>query len=257
MNRAVHWLAAVLGLCISASAAAQIVVGQTAGFSGPVAAGVKEISDGAKLYLDNVNAQGGVNGQKIEVVAMDDKFDPKLAAENAKALITADGLLRRGQAVAMKPQADAAFEQVVAFAARQFLAAADHIFAVIGVDQPGIVADAGLVGIRADAVKDVGMRRPLDRAGRPDDLEGAHLGDAGGFFQFERRKRGGDGRHAAGPRRGRGPQDTHRPPRRPDRADRRRGHRAVEAPARNGKAARARRAILLCQVPRAPPGGPG
>ncbi|MGD9832606.1 MAG: ABC transporter substrate-binding protein [Piscinibacter sp.] len=88
MNRALHWLAAVVGLCISASAGAQIVVGQTAGFSGPVAAGVKEISDGAKLYLDSVNAQGGVNGQKIEVVAMDDKFDPKLAAENAKALIT-------------------------------------------------------------------------------------------------------------------------------------------------------------------------
>lgn len=88
MNRAMHWLAAVLGLCISASAGAQIVVGQTAGFSGPVAAGVKEVSDGAKLYLDSVNAQGGVNGQKIEVVAMDDKFDPKLAAENAKALIT-------------------------------------------------------------------------------------------------------------------------------------------------------------------------
>ena len=87
MNRAMHCLAAVLGLCISASAAAQIVVGQTAGFSGPVAAGVKEISDGAKLYLDSVNAQGGVNGQKIEVVAMDDKFDPKLAAENAKVLI--------------------------------------------------------------------------------------------------------------------------------------------------------------------------
>ncbi len=87
MNRAMHWLAAVLGLCISASAGAQIVVGQTAGFSGPVAAGVKEISDGAKLFLDNVNAQGGVNGQKIEVVAMDDKFDPKLAAENAKVLI--------------------------------------------------------------------------------------------------------------------------------------------------------------------------
>ncbi len=88
MNRAMHWLAAVLGLCISASAGAQIVVGQTAGFSGPVAAGVKEISDGAKLYLDSINAQGGVNGQKIEVVAMDDKFDPKLAAENAKVLIT-------------------------------------------------------------------------------------------------------------------------------------------------------------------------
>lgn len=88
MKRTLHWLAAVLGLCIGASAGAQILVGQTAGFSGPVAAGVQEVSDGAKLYLDHVNAQGGVNGQKIEIVAMDDKFDPKLAAENAKVLIT-------------------------------------------------------------------------------------------------------------------------------------------------------------------------
>ena len=88
MNRVTHWLAAIAGLCISASAGAQILIGQTAGFSGPVAAGVKEVADGAKLYIDATNAQGGVNGQKIEIVAMDDKFDPKLAAENAKVLIT-------------------------------------------------------------------------------------------------------------------------------------------------------------------------
>ena len=53
-----------------------------------MAAGVVETTDGAKLYLDAINAQGGVNGQKIELVQMDDKFDPKLAAENAKVLIT-------------------------------------------------------------------------------------------------------------------------------------------------------------------------
>ena len=34
-----------------------------------------------------VNAKGGVNGQKIELIALDDKFDPKLAAENARKLI--------------------------------------------------------------------------------------------------------------------------------------------------------------------------
>ena len=63
MKRIVHWLAAVLGLCIAASAGAQILIGQTSGFSGPVAAGVKEVSDGAKLYIDATNAKGGVNGQ--------------------------------------------------------------------------------------------------------------------------------------------------------------------------------------------------
>ena len=66
---------------------AQIVVGQTAGFTGAVAASVKEATDGAKLYIDAVNAKGGVNGQKIELVSMDDKFDPKTAAANARTLI--------------------------------------------------------------------------------------------------------------------------------------------------------------------------
>src|SRR5438067_8297312 len=70
-----------------ASAYGQIVVGQTAGFSGPVAAGVKETTDGAKLWFDAVNAKGGVAGQPIELVSLDDRFDPKLAAENAKKLV--------------------------------------------------------------------------------------------------------------------------------------------------------------------------
>ncbi|SHL99059.1 ABC transporter substrate-binding protein [Rhizobacter sp. OV335] len=73
---------------LAASAAAQIMIGQTAGFTGAVAAGVKETTDGAKMYFDAVNARGGINGQPIELVSLDDKFDPKLAAENAKKLIT-------------------------------------------------------------------------------------------------------------------------------------------------------------------------
>jgi len=66
---------------------AQILIGQTAGYSGQVAASVKEAADGAMLYLDAVNAKGGVNGQKIELVSLDDKFDPKIAGENARMLI--------------------------------------------------------------------------------------------------------------------------------------------------------------------------
>ncbi len=87
MRTVVGWLAALAGVCVSLSASAQILVGQTSGFSGPVAAGVKEVADGARLYLDAVNAKGGVNGQLVELISLDDKFDPKLAAENAKKLI--------------------------------------------------------------------------------------------------------------------------------------------------------------------------
>ncbi|AOW14793.1 amino acid ABC transporter substrate-binding protein [Hydrogenophaga crassostreae] len=68
-------------------AQAQILIGQTAGFSGPVAAGVKETTDGAKLYFDAINAKGGVGGQKIELISLDDQFDPKQAAENGRILV--------------------------------------------------------------------------------------------------------------------------------------------------------------------------
>lgn len=86
------WIAAALCATLGA-AQAQLLVGQTAGFTGQVAAGVKEASDGAKLYIDMVNAKGGVNGQKIELIALDDKFDPKLAAENARKLIEENNVL--------------------------------------------------------------------------------------------------------------------------------------------------------------------
>jgi branched-chain amino acid transport system substrate-binding protein len=79
-------LLAALAVC-APLAHAQIVVGQTSGFTGPVAPGVKENTEGAKLYFDHVNAQGGVHGQRIELVSLDDKFDPKLTAENAKKLV--------------------------------------------------------------------------------------------------------------------------------------------------------------------------
>ena len=86
--------ALVLGsLVLGGAAQGQILIGQTAGFSGPVASGVKETTDGAKLYIDYINAKGGVNGQNIELVSLDDKFDPKLAAENAMQLIVDKNVL--------------------------------------------------------------------------------------------------------------------------------------------------------------------
>lgn len=80
-------------MCMSGIAASQILIGQTAGFTGPVGAGVTETTEGAKLYLDTINSRGGIAGQKIELISVDDKFDPKLAAENARKLIEVDGVI--------------------------------------------------------------------------------------------------------------------------------------------------------------------
>jgi len=60
-----RWCTACLLLVIAQWGQAQILIGQTAGFTGAVAAGVKETLEGAKLHLDAVNAKGGVNGKTI------------------------------------------------------------------------------------------------------------------------------------------------------------------------------------------------
>lgn len=78
-------LAAAVGLL--APAAAQIKIGQTAGLTGAVAASVQEATSGARLYLDAVNSKGGIAGQKLLLVSLDDKFDPKLSQANARTLI--------------------------------------------------------------------------------------------------------------------------------------------------------------------------
>ena len=57
--------AALLLALLGTAAHAQILIGQSAGFSGPVAAGVKETTDGARLYLNAVNAKGASTGKRL------------------------------------------------------------------------------------------------------------------------------------------------------------------------------------------------
>lgn len=78
---------ATLLSALSLSAAAEIRVGQVAAFTGPVAAGVTEITKGAQLHFDGINARGGVNGKKIRLVSVDDQFNPKLSSQKALELI--------------------------------------------------------------------------------------------------------------------------------------------------------------------------
>ncbi len=74
-------------------AQAQALVGQTVGITGSAAVTVKESMLGAQLYIDHVNARGGVHGQPVEIVSLDDKFDPKLTLANTRTLIEDKGVL--------------------------------------------------------------------------------------------------------------------------------------------------------------------
>lgn len=67
-----------------------ILIGQAIGVTGQIAGSVREMNGGARAYIEAVNRQGGVNGRRIEIRTLDDRFDPKLSAANADILINRD-----------------------------------------------------------------------------------------------------------------------------------------------------------------------
>jgi branched-chain amino acid transport system substrate-binding protein len=85
-----NWLSVLAAFALAGfagSAHADIIIGQTVGITGAVAATVKEADTGARLYIDHINAKGGIRGEKIELARLDDRFDVKQAVENARILI--------------------------------------------------------------------------------------------------------------------------------------------------------------------------
>jgi len=71
-------------------AQAPIKIGVIEPLSGPVAASGNYVRMGAEIARDWINAKGGVNGRKIELVIEDNKSDPKEAASAAEKLIVRD-----------------------------------------------------------------------------------------------------------------------------------------------------------------------
>ena len=64
-----------------------VIVGQSAVFSGQGADTGNHYRSGIELYFDKVNTAGGVNGRALQLVALDDAYDPKRTAENTHTLI--------------------------------------------------------------------------------------------------------------------------------------------------------------------------
>lgn len=87
-------LAALAATAAAGALAAEepIVIGQSVSLTGPVAEHGQGVAQGARLYVDAVNASGGVNGRRITLVVLDDGGDAKRAAENAKQLIERDNV---------------------------------------------------------------------------------------------------------------------------------------------------------------------
>lgn len=80
---------AVAAVALMASPAfAQIKIGSAGPMTGPDAAFGEQMRRGAEMAVSEINAAGGVNGQKLELVIGDDACDPKQATAVANKMVT-------------------------------------------------------------------------------------------------------------------------------------------------------------------------
>jgi hypothetical protein len=83
-------LALTLAPAAPALAAEPYRVGMTAGITGPVATTWVPIAEVFKLYVNKLNADGGINGHPVQVIYEDDRGEPARAGTNAKKLVEQD-----------------------------------------------------------------------------------------------------------------------------------------------------------------------
>lgn len=65
----------------------KVLIGQSAAIAGPAAALGTGMRQGARAYFDYINSQGGVHGRKIELVTLDDGYEPSRTIPNTKKFI--------------------------------------------------------------------------------------------------------------------------------------------------------------------------
>src|ERR1700743_3140523 len=70
----------------------EVKVGNIMPYSGP-ASSYGVIGKAEKAYIDMINAEGGVNGRKINFVSYDDGYSPPKAVEQARKLVESDEVL--------------------------------------------------------------------------------------------------------------------------------------------------------------------
>src|ERR671910_668630 len=77
-----------LGLAFSSAASAQIKIGVAGPITGPNAAFGAQLKNGAEQAVEDINAAGGINGQKLQVVIGDDVSDPKQGVSVANKFVS-------------------------------------------------------------------------------------------------------------------------------------------------------------------------
>src|SRR5690554_5275029 len=79
-------IAAVCASTFSMSAVAQVKIGVINSLSGTFAAFGERYNTGMQVALDEVNANGGINGEPLELITQDDRSDAQSALAAVESL---------------------------------------------------------------------------------------------------------------------------------------------------------------------------
>ena len=71
--------------------ATEIKIGGVFPFSGPASA-IGLVGRGLLAYVQFINDRGGINGRKIDYIALDDAYSPPKAVEHVRKLVESDGV---------------------------------------------------------------------------------------------------------------------------------------------------------------------
>ncbi|KFB68191.1 ABC transporter substrate-binding protein [Candidatus Accumulibacter vicinus] len=78
---------AIILFAMALPSAAQIVIGQVAAFSGPLAPTGTHMRAGAQLYFDAINAEGGIHGARIRLLSKDDGYKSEETVRLAREML--------------------------------------------------------------------------------------------------------------------------------------------------------------------------
>ena len=87
MRKSLGLIAVAAAALVATPALAQIKIGSAGPMTGQYAAFGEQLRRGATMAIEEINAAGGVNGQKLELLIGDDACDPKQATAVANKMV--------------------------------------------------------------------------------------------------------------------------------------------------------------------------
>jgi branched-chain amino acid transport system substrate-binding protein len=92
LKRSLMGAIAALTIALPASAQDAYTIGLTGAMTGPAAGTLGPAVEGLRLYIDKLNAAGGIDGRKVNLILQDDSAEPSKAAANVKKLLSQDNV---------------------------------------------------------------------------------------------------------------------------------------------------------------------